>query len=163
MKQQVWLKVNGADYEVFIEPSRLLSEVLREDLGFTGSKVGCEEGECGACTVLLDGAPVRSCLILAVQAKGKAITTIEGLASEEALHPLQQAFIDHFAVQCGFCTPGMILTAKALLDVNPNPTEEEIRQALAGNLCRCTGYIKIIEAVLAVKNKGKATDGDRQG
>ena len=150
MKQEFKLRINGAVYEIFVEPWRSLLEVLREELNFTGVKAGCEEGECGACTVLMDGKAVNSCLILVPQAQGKEILTIEGLRNGETLHPLQQAFIDHFAVQCGFCTPGMILSAKALLDKNPHPSEEEVRIALSGNLCRCTGYIKIVEAVLAL-------------
>lgn len=153
MKQEVRLIVNGESYLVSIEPNETLLDVLRNKLGLTGTKKGCDAGDCGACTVLIDGKSVPSCLVLAVSARGKEITTIEGLADGENLHPLQQAFIDHFAVQCGFCTPGMILSAKALLDENPNPTEEEVRLALAGNLCRCTGYHKIVEAVLAAKDR----------
>ena len=151
MKRLIRLCVNGEDYDVYAEPWKLLSEVLRDELALTGVKVGCQEGECGACTVLIDGKVVRSCLTLAVQAQGKKILTIEGLA-KDGLHPLQRAFVDHFAVQCGFCTPGMILSAKGLLDENPNPTEEEVREILVGNLCRCGGYLKIIEAVLAAKD-----------
>jgi carbon-monoxide dehydrogenase small subunit len=149
MKQPIGLRVNGEDYEVFVEPWKVLSEVLREELDLTGVKEGCQTGECGACTVILDGRPVRSCMMLVNQAKGKEILTIEGLASDGQLHPIQQAFIDHFAVQCGFCIPGVILTAKAFLGENPAPTEGEVREVLAGNLCRCTGYVKIVEAVLA--------------
>ena len=155
MKQEIKLKVNGAPYEVFVEPWKTLLDVLREEIGLMGVKSGCEEGECGACTVLVDGKAVNSCLMLAPQAQGKEIITIEGLEGEEGLHPLQQAFVEHFAVQCGFCTPGMILSAKALLDKNPHPTEEEVRVALSGNLCRCTGYVKIVEAVLAASKKGE--------
>jgi carbon-monoxide dehydrogenase small subunit len=151
MKQVMRLRVNGDDYEVFIEPYKLLSRVLREDLNLTGVKEGCHTGECGACTVLIDGMAVRSCLTLAIQVRDKEVTTIEGLAKNGQLHPLQQAFIDHFAAQCGYCTPGMILAAKALLDRNPDPTEEEVREGLSGNLCRCTGYVQIVEAVLAAK------------
>ncbi len=153
MKQLIPLRVNGEDYEVFVEPYKLLSEVLREELNLTGVKEGCQTGECGACTVLIDGKAVRSCLTLAIQARGKEIITIESLAKDGQLHPLQQAFVDYFAVQCGYCTPGMILAAKALLDKNPDPTEEEIREGLSGNLCRCTGYIQIVKAVLASKKK----------
>jgi carbon-monoxide dehydrogenase small subunit len=153
MKQKMELKVNGRKYEIYVEPWRTLLYVLREEIGLTGVKSGCEEGECGACTVLVDGKAVNSCLILALQGQGKEITTIEGIEGEKGLHPLQQAFVDHFAIQCGYCTPGMILSAKALLDVNPHPTEEEIREALSGNLCRCTGYIKIVEAVLSASSK----------
>ena len=154
MKQRIELKVNGELYEVFSEPWKTLLDVLREEIGLTGVKSGCEEGECGACTVLVDGKAVNSCLMLARQAQGKDIVTIEGLEEKEGLHPLQQAFVEHFAVQCGFCTPGMILSAKGLLDRTPHPTEEEVRVALSGNLCRCTGYIKIVEAVLAASKKG---------
>jgi len=149
-KQNIDLKVNGFTYRVAVEPWRSLAEVLREELGLTGTKVGCNQGDCGACTVLVDGRAVSSCLMLAVEAHQRDITTIEGLAaSPTQLHPLQQAFIDHGAVQCGFCTAGMILSAKALLDQNPDPSEEEIRQGIAGNLCRCTGYTKIVEAISA--------------
>ena len=150
MKQVLELKVNGRLCEVFVEPWQTLSDVLREELGLTGVKIGFNEGQCGTYTVLLDGKAVRSCLVLAPQAEGKDIVTIEGLASRDRLHPLQEAFIEHFAVQCGYCTPGMILASKALLDENPEPTEVEVREALHGNLCRCTGYVKIVEAVLAV-------------
>jgi len=153
MKQLVTLKINGESYEVVIEPRRTLLEVLRENLSLTGTKKGCEEGDCGACTVLMDGNPVTSCLVLAIEAQDKDILTIEGLAKGQQLHPIQEAFINHGAIQCGFCTPGMILSAKALLDKNPAPTEEETRRAIAGNLCRCTGYIKIIEAIKAAAQK----------
>ena len=153
MKQVVELKVNGRLYEVFVEPWKILSEVLREDLGLTGVKVSCNSGNCGSCTVLIDGKAVKSCLMLAPQVKGREILTIEGLSTEEGLHPLQEAFIEYFAVQCGYCTPGMILTASALLNENPHPTEEGVKKALSGNLCRCTGYVKIIEAVMAAAEK----------
>ena len=139
--------VNGQEYEVIIEPHMLLIDVIRDKLGLTGTKYSCGAGDCGACTVLIDGKPSFSCLTLAVTAKGKSILTIEGLAGADGLHPIQQAFVDQGAVQCGFCTPGMILSAKALLDENPEPTREEIESALAGNLCRCTGYVKILDAV----------------
>ncbi len=142
------LSVNGEDYEIFTDSWKTLERVLRDDLGLTGVKEGCNTGNCGVCTVLIDGKAVKSCLVLAFQAQGKDILTVEGL-SRNGLHPLQQAFIDHFAIQCGFCTPGMVLAAKALLDENPNPTEEEVKLGLSGNLCRCTGYVKIVEAVLA--------------
>ncbi len=148
MKKLLSLKVNGEEYEVFVDPWKTLANVLREDLGLTGTKEGCNTGNCGVCTVLIDGKSVKSCLILASQAQGREVLTIEGL-SQKGLHPLQQAFIDHFAIQCGFCTPGMVLSAKALLDENPNPSEEEVKMGLTGNLCRCTGYVKIVEAVLA--------------
>jgi len=141
--------VNGNPYEVIIEPRMLLIDVLRDKLGLTGTKYACGTGDCGACTVLVDGKPVLSCLTLAVTAKDKNILTIEGLAEGITLHPIQQAFIDHGATQCGFCTPGMILNAKTLLDENPNPARDEVKSALAGNLCRCTGYVKIVDAVLA--------------
>ena len=153
MKQLIKLKVNEEMHEVFVEPWKLLADVLRDDLNLTGVKIGCGEGNCGTCTVLINGKAVKSCLMLVQNAKEKEIVTIEGLNEGDRLHPLQEAFIEHFAVQCGFCTPGMILTAKALLDENPHPTEEEVREALAGNLCRCTGYVKIVEAVLSVKEK----------
>lgn len=155
MKQSLELKVNGEWYEIFVEPWRTLAEVLREDLGFTGVKVACDTGNCGSCTVLLDGKPVKSCIMLAQQARDRDIMTIEGLATEKGLHPLQQAFIDHFAVQCGYCTPGMILKAKSLLEENPEATEEELRKGLSGNLCRCTGYVKIVEAVMAAQKSMK--------
>lgn len=154
MAQSIQLKINGVTEEVSIEPWWSLAYVLREVLNLTGTKVGCETGNCGTCTVLVDGKAIKSCLLLAMKARGKEIITIEGLKDKEgALHPVQQAFIDHFAVQCGYCTPGMVLTAKALLDENPNPSEEDVRKGLSGNLCRCTGYVKIVEAVLAAKEK----------
>ena len=156
MKQSLELKVNGEWYEIFVEPWRTLAEVLREDLGFTGVKVACDTGNCGSCTVLLDGKPVKSCIMLAQQARDRDIMTIEGLATEKGLHPLQQAFIDHFAVQCGYCTPGMLLKAKSLLEENPEATEEELRKGLSGNLCRCTGYVKIIEAIMAAQESMKS-------
>jgi aerobic carbon-monoxide dehydrogenase small subunit len=141
--------VNGQEYEVIIESHMLLVDVLRDKLGLTGTKYACGAGDCGACTVLIDGRPSFSCLTLAVTAKGKSILTIEGVANGNDLDPIQQAFIDQGAVQCGFCTPGMILSTRALLDENPKPTRDEIRAALAGNLCRCTGYVKIVDAVEA--------------
>jgi carbon-monoxide dehydrogenase small subunit len=145
----VKLTVNGTLYELTVPPWKTLAEVIREDLGLTGTKEGCGLGECGACTVIMDGKTVNSCLVLAAEAEGKQITTIEGLADGDKLHPIQQAFIDHGGLQCGFCTPGMIMSTKALLDKTPNPTEEEIRRGIAGNLCRCTGYTKIIESIKA--------------
>lgn len=148
MKQLLKLKVNGEDYELYVEPWQTLVSVLRDGLYLTGTKEGCNTGNCGTCTVLIDGKAIKSCMVLAAQAQSKDIITIEGL-SKNGLHPLQQAFIDHFAIQCGFCTPGMILAAKALLDENPDPTEEEVKLSLSGNLCRCTGYVKIVEAILA--------------
>jgi carbon-monoxide dehydrogenase small subunit len=153
----VRMKVNGDWKEASVQPETTLLEALRETWGLTGAKRGCDEGDCGACTVLLDGKPVNSCLVLAIRVDGREITTIEGLGKEDRLHPLQSAFIHHGALQCGFCGPGMILSAKALLDSNPNPTEAEIRQALAGNICRCTGYSKIIEAVQSASLMMKGT------
>jgi len=150
MKQLIQLTVNGEPHEVRVEPWKTLLEVIRDDIGLTSAKEACSTGECSACTVLLNGKPVNSCLVLAVEAQGKDILTIEGLSEGSKLHPLQDAFIRHGAIQCGFCTPGMLLSAKALLDENPQPTEEEIREAISGNLCRCTGYNKIVEAILAV-------------
>ena len=147
-KRVIQLMVNGEEYEIIVAPNRTLLEVLRDDLYLTGTKEGCGEGACGTCTVLLDGKPVRSCLILAVEVQGREVTTIEGLASMGELHPVQRAFVEYGAIQCGFCAPGMILTTKALLDENPSPTEQEARQAISGNVCRCTGYAKIVEAIL---------------
>lgn len=148
-KEIVNFKVNGKSCKAIIEPYMLLVDVLRDKLGLTGTKYACGTGDCGACTVLVDGKPMLSCLTLAITVRDKNILTIEGLAEGTNLHPIQQAFIDNGAVQCGFCTPGMILSAKALLDENPNPTRDTVKTALAGNLCRCTGYVKIIDAVLA--------------
>src|SRR5437879_1013730 len=150
----VRLTVNGRTYTRTVEPRTSLVDFLRDGLDLTGTHVGCEHGVCGACTVLLDGAPVRGCLLLAIQMDGAQITTVEGLADGERLHPLQQAFWDHHGLQCGFCTPGILLTAKALLDENPAPTDLEIRQAIAGNLCRCTGYHFIVEAIRAASAPG---------
>jgi aerobic carbon-monoxide dehydrogenase small subunit len=147
MKTIIQLTVNGESVEAAVEPNRTLLQFLREDLGFTGTKHGCGLGDCGACTVILNGKPVNSCLVLAVQAAGGEVLTIEGLAEDGVLHPIQQAFVDNGAIQCGFCTPGMILSAKALLDATPKPTELEIRTAISGNLCRCTGYQKIVQAI----------------
>lgn len=154
MKRLIQLRVNGELYEVAVHPHWTLLEVLREELDLTGAKKGCDAGDCGGCTVILDGKPVVSCLTLAVEADGRDILTIEGLAQNGQLHPIQNAFVEHGAIQCGFCTPGVIMSAKALLDENPNPTEEEVRQAIAGNLCRCTGYVKIVEAILAASQGG---------
>lgn len=155
MKQLIELEVNGRVYDVAVSPRDLLVDVLRKKLGLTGTKKGCGQGDCGACTVLIDGRPALSCLTLAISCRGKKILTIEGLAQNGELHPIQQAFVEHGAIQCGFCTPGMILSAKALLDENPEPTEEDIKRGLAGNLCRCTGYKKIVEAVAAAATKLK--------
>jgi len=153
-KQNIELIVNGDRYEVAVEPNRMLVDVLREDLGLTGTKIGCAQGDCGACTVIMDGVSISSCLTLAVEAHQRDITTIEGLAtSPQELHPIQESFVQHGAVQCGYCTPGMVMSAKHLLDNNPKPSEEEIRQGLSGNLCRCTGYNKIVEAIGAAADK----------
>lgn len=153
--KEIHLTVNNQPYRLSVLPWRTLLEVIREDLGLTGTKEGCGLGECGACTVIMDGKAVNSCLALAAEADGSQITTIEGLADGDKLHPLQQAFVDHGGLQCGFCTPGMILSAKALLDKNPTPTDNEIKQGIAGNLCRCTGYAKIIESIkAAAENMG---------
>lgn len=156
MIQSVRLNVNGRDYDLAVDTSMSLGAVLRDKIGLTGVKIGCNDGDCGACTVLVDGKAVASCTALAVQMQGKKIITIEGLAQHGELHPVQQAFIDCAAIQCGFCTPGMVLTTVALLNENPDPTEEEIRDYLRGNICRCTGYVKIIEAVFQAKAALKA-------
>jgi len=146
-------EINGEKVELLIPQNLRLIDLLRDHLYLTGTKEGCGEGECGACTVLIDGEPVNSCLVFALQARGKKIMTIEGLGSLEQLHPLQTAFLDYGAVQCGFCTPGMLLVAKSLLDKNPNPTRDEIKVAISGNLCRCTGYSKIVDAIESVAGK----------
>jgi carbon-monoxide dehydrogenase small subunit len=150
MKRHVTLNVNGETYDLDIEPNRLLLHVLREEVGLTGTKEGCSIGVCGACSVIADGRLVSSCLTLAVACHGKEITTIEGLAQDGVLHPLQQAFIEYGGLQCGICTPGQIIAAKSLLDENPRPSEEELKEWMSGNLCRCTGYYKIFESVMAV-------------
>jgi carbon-monoxide dehydrogenase small subunit len=155
MKRLITVTVNGKVHELAVEPNTTLLELLRRQLALTGTKKGCDAGDCGSCTVLLDGKPVNSCLVLAVQANDREVVTIEGVQTDEGLHPIQQAFVEHGAVQCGFCTPGMILSAKALLDKNPVPSELEIRTALSGNLCRCTGYQKIVEAIQSVGGKTK--------
>jgi carbon-monoxide dehydrogenase small subunit len=153
MKQLMKLNVNGVIYEEEIDHRRTLLEVLRENLGLLGTHKGCDEGQCGACTVLIDGRAVNSCLVLAVSVQGKEIITIEGLAQGEKLHPVQEAFVEAGAIQCGFCSPGMIMVSKAFLDQNSNPTEEEAKSAISGNLCRCTGYFQIIEAVMQAAEK----------
>jgi aerobic carbon-monoxide dehydrogenase small subunit len=158
MKMIIQMTVNGELVEAAVEPNRTLLQFLREDLGLTGTKHGCGLGDCGACTVILDGKPVNSCLVLAVQARGRDVLTIEGLAANGNLHPIQQAFVEKGAIQCGFCSPGMILSAKALLDENPNPTEREIRTALSGNLCRCTGYQLIVEAIREAAGSLQSTE-----
>ena len=147
-KVRVQATINGEDVEFLCEPRQSLLEVLRETLGLTGAKEGCNNGNCGACNVILEGALVNSCLVLAIEINGRNVTTIEGIATPQGLHPLQEKFIAHAALQCGFCTPGFIVASKALLDQNPNPSENEVRQWLAGNLCRCTGYDRIVRAVL---------------
>jgi aerobic-type carbon monoxide dehydrogenase small subunit (CoxS/CutS family) len=147
--KRVAVTVNGAVHERDVETRRLLVHLIRDDLDLTGTHVGCDTGNCGACTVLLDGAAVKSCMLLAVQADGATIETVESLAPEGELHPLQQAFSDHHALQCGYCTPGMLMSAKHLLDHNAEPTENEIRRAIQGNICRCTGYVNIVEAIMA--------------
>jgi carbon-monoxide dehydrogenase small subunit len=153
MKRIIKLDINGEEFEIFTEAHKTLLEVLREDLSLTGTKRGCDLGTCGACTVLVDGAPYLSCLTLAADVQGKKIITIEGLVQDGELHPLQRAFAGKGAIQCGFCTPGMILTAKAFLDENPHPSEGQVKKAISGNLCRCTGYVKIVEAILSVAEK----------
>jgi aerobic carbon-monoxide dehydrogenase small subunit len=154
MKQTVRVTINGRPYEEDVEPRILLSHFLRENIGLTGTHVGCVIGECGACSVLLDGKVVKSCLHFAVQADGREVTTIEGLAKDGELNPVQEAFVKNYAFQCGYCTPGMVITSHALLQRNPNPSDEEIRKALAGNLCMCTGYVQIVDAV---KDAAKGT------
>lgn len=150
MKQTISFILNGDSVQMEIEPHLTLLQLLRERLELTGTKEGCGMGDCGACTVLIDGKTVNSCIFPAMEVEGRSITTIEGMAdAQRNLHPIQKAFIEHGAIQCGFCTPGMVLSAKALLDENPNPTEEEIRKGIAGNLCRCTGYVQIVEAIQA--------------
>jgi aerobic carbon-monoxide dehydrogenase small subunit len=152
MKKPISLTVNGEQHEALVEPNRLLLHLLRDDLGLTGTKEGCSIGVCGACSVIVDGRLVSSCLTLALACQGKEVTTIEGLVKDGKLHPLQQAFIEYGGFQCGICTPGQIIAAKALLDENPKPSEEEVKEWMSGNLCRCTGYYKILESVMAVVN-----------
>jgi carbon-monoxide dehydrogenase small subunit len=153
MKKEITLTVNKEIHRLSVEPHRRLLDLLRNDLGLTGTKEGCGEGDCGACTVVMDGKAVPSCLVLAVEADGSHITTIEGLADGGKLHPLQEAFVTHGAVQCGYCTPGMILSAKAYLETSRSPSREEVKKAMVGNLCRCTGYVKIIDAILSASRK----------
>lgn len=147
--ENLTMRLNGEELSIQIRADALLLDVLRDQLGLMGTKEACGQGECGACTVLLDGQPVTSCLVPALKAQGREVLTVEGLASGGELHPLQKAFIEHGAVQCGYCTPGMLMSAKALLDRNPHPTEEEVKEAISGNICRCTGYVKIVEAIKA--------------
>jgi len=147
------LRINGEPYKVSVKPNMTLLDFLRDEIGLTGTKKGCDTGQCGACTVLLDGKPINSCLVLAADANGKEILTVEGLGKNGKLHPLQESFIQEGAVQCGYCTSGMLLSAKALLDENQDPGEEEVKKAIAGNLCRCTGYVRIVKAVLMAARK----------
>jgi carbon-monoxide dehydrogenase small subunit len=155
MKHRIRVTINGRLYEEHVEPRQLLAHFIRENIGLTGTHVGCVVGECGACSILLDGQVVKSCLHLAVQADGREITTIEGLAKDGELAPIQDAFVKNYALQCGYCTPGMVMTSYALLKTNPNPSEEQIRKALAGNLCMCTGYVQIVDAVKEAATKSK--------
>lgn len=150
MKKELKIKVNGQPYNLFVKPNTLLSEVLRDDLGLTGTKRGCNSSSCGACTVMLNGMSVKSCSVLAIQANGSELVTVEGLAKGNKLSPLQNAFLDHGSYQCGFCTPGMLMSSKALLTENPKPTKEEMKEGIDGNICRCTGYNSIIRAITAV-------------
>jgi aerobic-type carbon monoxide dehydrogenase small subunit (CoxS/CutS family) len=163
-KTKVAFRCNGEDVEVAVAPQKTLLEVLREDMNLPGTKHGCELGECGTCAVLVDGKPVLSCLLLGLECEGRSVETVEGMAGPEGLHPLQKAFADLGAAQCGYCTPGFLLTARALLDENPKPTRDQIREALAGNLCRCTGYIKIFEAVelAAAWMRGEAAEPKKE-
>lgn len=153
MKQQLQLSVNGEPRQALVEPYYSLLDTLRDELRLTGAKKGCDEGDCGACTVFLNGKPITSCMVLALSAHDAEVTTIEGLATRDSLHPVQQAFVEHGGLQCGFCTPGLIMASVALLEENAAPTEEEVRFAIGGNLCRCTGYSKVVEAVLAAAAK----------
>ncbi len=152
-RKEITLSVNGLPYALEVRVNRILLDVLRGDLGLTGTKEGCGMGVCGACTVLIDGKPVNACLTLAVEADGKEITTVEGLTRDGKLDPLQEAFVEEGAVQCGFCTPGMLITGKGLLAENPSPSESEVRKAIAGNLCRCTGYVRIVKAILKASQR----------
>ncbi len=154
MKRLIKTTINGKAFELAVSPNQTLADLLRYELGLTGTKKGCEIGECGSCTVILDGRPVNSCLVLAVRADGSSITTIEGIETDSGMHPIQKAFVEKGAIQCGFCSPGMILSAKALLDKIPSPDEEQIRTAISGNLCRCTGYQKIVEAIASAAHTG---------
>lgn len=161
MAKEIILTINGQAYPVQVEPDELLVDVLRDRLWLTGTKKGCGTGDCGACTVIMDGRPVTSCLVLAMAAEGKQIWTVESLADGDQLHPLQESFIEHGAVQCGYCTPGLLMMAKAILEQNPTPSEEQVRAGIAGNLCRCTGYTKIVEAILAASKKMASKGGAR--
>jgi carbon-monoxide dehydrogenase small subunit len=157
MKYKIHLTVNGQLYELSVEPNQTLVDIIRNEIGLTGTKKGCGSGDCGACTIILDGKPVNSCLILGVEVDKSEVLTIEGLKQGEELHPIQKAFIHFGAIQCGFCTPGMIVSAKAFLDTCSNPTEEQVRTAISGNLCRCTGYKKIIEAIMNGSSQTNST------
>jgi carbon-monoxide dehydrogenase small subunit len=159
MKKIINLTINELKYEVAVDVNQTLADLIRYNLGLTGTKKGCDTGDCGACTVILDGNAVNSCLVLAVQANGSVVETIEGLSTGEGIHPLQKAFVEKGAIQCGFCSPGMILSGKHLLDKNPNPTEQEIREGISGNLCRCTGYQKIFEAIESLKSESCSFQG----
>ncbi len=152
-KYKVTLKVNGRERETYVKPGDTLMDLIRDDLGITGPKVACDKGDCGACTVIMNGMAVKSCITPALQADGAEITTVEGLSTNGKLHPLQEEFIDLAAVQCGYCTPGLLMAAKALLDENSNPTEEEVREGIAGNICRCTGYVKPVKAILSAAKR----------
>jgi carbon-monoxide dehydrogenase small subunit len=155
MRAEIQFILNGRNVTVEVEPHQILVDVLRYELGLTGTKKGCDSGDCGACTVLLDGKPVNSCLVLAVEVEGARVTTIEGMRRGADLHPIQEAFVEYGAVQCGFCTPGMIMSAKALLDSKDSPDEQDARVGISGNLCRCTGYQKIVEAIVSLGRKGR--------
>jgi aerobic carbon-monoxide dehydrogenase small subunit len=154
MLHEITVTINGEPQTIVVKPHHTLLKVLRDQLGLTGTKIGCENGECGACTVLMDGEPVNSCLVLAVETNGHRIETVESLSKNGEIHPLQKAFVDHNAIQCGFCTPGMLMTAKGFLDKNPHPSEDEVKEAIVGNLCRCTGYVRIVDAIMDVTRKG---------
>jgi len=160
MPKLITLRINGQEYRVEVEPDELLVDVIRDRLWLTGTKKGCGTGDCGACTVLMDGRPVASCLVLAAAAAGKSIETVEGMAQDERLHPLQQAFIDYGAVQCGYCTPGLLIMGRYILEHNPRPTEAEVRAGIAGNLCRCTGYTKVVQALLAAAERMADREGE---
>ena len=162
MKQILSFTLNGSEVDVIVTPTETLLDVLREKLGVTGPKRGCDDGDCGTCTVLIDGNPVRSCLTIALTVQGKSVLTVEGLSADGDLHPLQQAFYEHGAFQCGFCTPGMLMSAKALLDSNPNPSRDEIRIYMSGNLCRCGGYEEVVEAIQAVAAGEYVPTGDKE-
>jgi len=161
MKRVIELHVNGHAYDVVISPEDLLIDVLRQKIDLTGTKKGCGQGDCGTCTVLIDGRRTLACLTLAIACEGRSILTIEGIETDGRLHPIQQAFIDKGAIQCGFCTPGMVLSDKALIDENPDPSEHEIKAGLSGNLCRCTGYVKIVEAVRAAADQMRGADAGK--